>query len=318
MSGAPRRRGLLLASGVLAAMLLVAVDVAPPAGAVTLRTVSGVVKDANGTPLAGVHVGILSIERPFAVTASNGSYALTNVPQSRSAYDVQLLQPCSKDQRKSVLVNGDKTVDFTVPIGADTDSFGYTCKPTSAPFINLPPGTELTFADNDDGSTLVPLPFTFRYYGVDYSSINVGTNGLASFTTSVTARSNTPIPDSDLPNSTLYPFWDDLLVDNASGFSVRAQVQGTAPNRDFVIEWAASFFGEPNSVVYTEIVLSESKRIRFLYANVGRSSTTEFRARGTSATVGIENGSGTDGFQRSFNQPYIDDSGAGIEFTAPK
>jgi hypothetical protein len=312
------RRGVaIVASGMLAVMLLVTVGLAPPAAAVTLRTVSGVVKDANGTPLAGVHVGIVSIEKAFAVTAANGSYSLANVPQSPSAYDVQLLQPCSKDQRKSVLVNGNKTVDFTVPVGADKDTFGYTCQATSAPFIYLPVGTELTFADVDDGSTVVPLPFTFRYYGVDYSSINVGTNGLASFTSVATAGLNTPIPDGDLPNSTLYPFWDDLVVDGASGGFVRAQVQGTAPNRDFVIEWAATFFDQPNAHVDAEIVLSENKRIRFLYGYASRSAPYQLRARGTSATVGIENGSGSDGLQRSFNQPYIDDN-SGIEFTAPK
>jgi Carboxypeptidase regulatory-like domain len=289
----------------------------PPAEAVTFRTVSGTVTDSNGHPLAGVHVGIIATETSFAITAANGSYSLSSVPQSSAPYDVQLLFPCSKDQRKSVLVNGNKTVDFTVPAAAQTDGYGYTCKPTTAAFIDLAGGSELAFPGTDDCSVSVGLPFTFRYYGVDYSSINVGTNGLASFTSVATAGLNTPIPDGDLPNSTLYPFWDDLVVDGASGAFVRAQVQGTAPNRDFVIEWVATFYDQRNVVVYAEIVLSENKRIRFLYGYASRSAPYQLRARGTSATVGIENGSGSDGLQRSFNQPYIDDN-SGIEFTAPK
>jgi hypothetical protein len=309
-----RAPGLVAIASVL---LLLGVSV-PPADAVTLRTVSGTVTDSNGSPLAGVHVGIVATETRFAITGANGTYSLTSVPQSSAPYDVQLLFPCSRDQRKSVLVNGNKTVDFTVPVAAQTDGYGYTCKPTTAAFIDLTSGSDVV--QGDDNSVDTQLPFTFRYYGVDYSIINIGVNGLASFTSPVTQFSNTPIPDATLPNSALYPFWDDLFIDSAVGASVRVQVQGTAPNRDFVIEWRnAQFLTAPGTFFTFEIVLSENKRIRFLYTDNHTNASGSTRTRGASATVGIEDGSGSasNGFQRSFNQTLIDDN-SGIEFTAPK
>ena len=46
--------------------------------------------------------------------------------------------------------------------------------------------------------------------------------------------------------------------------------------------------------------------------------TTNLRERGTSATVGIENESGTAALGRSYNQPYLD-NGLAIQFVpAPK
>jgi hypothetical protein len=214
-------------------------------------------------------------------------------------------------------VNSDKTVNFTVPAANPRDEFGYACVPTSRAFIDITStGAKLSFPSLDDSETAFALPFAFRYYGVDYSTIRVGTNGLVSFTSPVSTSNNVPIPEPNPPNAALYPFWDDLVTDGASGVFI--EVKGDPPNRELVIEWSnVHFYLQDNDRTYFELILKQDNTVQFLYGTQGRSSPRGLRARGTSATIGIENGSGSDGIQTSFGTPSIDD-GMGIQFTAPK
>ncbi|MBU0519879.1 M28 family peptidase, partial [bacterium] len=72
------------------------------------------------------------------------------------------------------------------------------------------PGTELDFND-DDETLIVDLPFTFVYYGQQYTQLSVCSNGwLACGATTNTDYSNSPIPDEDGPSAMISPFWDDL------------------------------------------------------------------------------------------------------------
>jgi hypothetical protein len=295
--------------------LTVVLQVRPAAG-LTLRTVSGVVTDSNGSPVAGAHVGSFATETAFAVTPANGTFSF-QAPQSSTAYDVQLLLPCGKDQRKSVLVNGDKTVNFTVPAAVTKDAFGYACRPTSRAFVDISgSGTQWEFDDLDDASVALFVPFTFRYYGANYRTINLGTNGLISFTNLVPGANNVPLPDPDLPNAALYPFWDDLVTDGADG--VYTELRGSAPDQEFIIQWRnVHFFAQDEVRTSFEVVLKQNGTIQFIYPYNAVAGATRLRARGTSATIGIENGSGAGGIQQSFNTASIDD-GMGIEFTAPK
>jgi hypothetical protein len=315
MSNAPRLPT-MGAGAVLVVMALLALVQVPPAGGFTLRTVSGVVKDSTGAPVAGAHVGIFAYESTFEITPANGTFSFA-APQSSTPYDVQLLFPCAKDQRKSVLLDADKTVDFTVPAAPTRDNFGYRCRPTSRAYIDISnTGTRLSFLSPDDDETAVSLPFTFRLYGVDYSTINVGTNGLVSFNSTVVSSNNLPLPDPNMPNAALYPFWDDLVIDENGG--VFTEVRGSAPNREFIIEWSnVHFYLQDNDRAYFEVILRENRSIQFLYGDQGRESARGLRARGTSATIGIENASGNDAIQQSFGTPSIDDN-MGMEFTAPK
>jgi hypothetical protein len=301
------------AGAVLVAMALLAVVQVPPAGGSTFQTVSGVVTDSNGATVAGAHVGIFASEFDFEVTGPDGGYSV-GVPQSATPYDVHLLYPCAKDQRKSVLVDADKTVDFTVPAAPTRDTFGYRCRPAGGPFTDITTDGELLmFPSDDDSMTTVTLPFAFRYYGVDYSTLNIGTNGLASFTSNVSSGVNSPI-DTDEPNG-LYPFWDDLVIDDQSG--VYTLTRGTGSTQEFVIEWSNLHFYNDDDRITFEMILRKNKTIAFLYGDEDRADPRRTRARGTSATIGIENASGNDGIQQSFGTPSIDDN-MSIEFTAPK
>ncbi|RLC49513.1 MAG: hypothetical protein DRZ79_05865, partial [Candidatus Cloacimonadota bacterium] len=57
-------------------------------------------------------------------------------------------------------------------------------------------GTEVNFTHNDVGTNLIPLGFTFNFYGVDYDSFRINPNGWIGFGNDNTEWTNTSIPSS--------------------------------------------------------------------------------------------------------------------------
>jgi MYXO-CTERM domain-containing protein len=94
-------------------------------------------------------------------------------------------------------------------------------------------GTPISFQfGNDDSDALIALPFPFRYYGVDYTSVAVGTNGYVSFDGSASSLGNTALPSGGSPGNLIALWWDDLITNGAS-----THLEGTAPNRVFIIQY---------------------------------------------------------------------------------
>jgi len=138
------------------------------------------------------------------------------------------------------------------------------------------------------------IGFTYRYYGVNYTQFYVNTNGFVALGSSPPSNSyiNTSLPDSGTPNGVIAPFWDDLVVVG----NVYYQTLGTAPNRRLVVTWKnARHWSKTGSCTF-EAVLHENGEISFRY---GSMSGTYSDA--SSATIGIENASGTQGHTYSYN-----------------
>lgn len=180
-------------------------------------------------------------------------------------------------------------------------------------------GTD-TGITGDDDSTSVAIGFPFNFYGNTYNSVYVSSNGFLTFHSSgSTDYDNDPIPDANTPNDNICPFWDDLFP--PSGGTIYYQTQGTAPNRMFIVEWyEISHIGDdgwtpPRSKFTFEAILYEgSNDIKFQYKSM--QNGVGFYADGWSATVGIENATGTVGLQYPYNSTSISD-GLAILFTLP-
>ena len=171
--------------------------------------------------------------------------------------------------------------------------------------------TEIDLDGNDESLT-VPLPFPFTFYGRTYDSVGVTTNGFVNFLPSPFAPSlNTPIPAPEAPNAAIYALWADLFV--GGGASMRTGVLGSAPDRQFVIEWRNVRFRGMILRLRFEIVLRENGEILLQYA----APVDDPLQRGATATLGIENDSGTVGFQYSFQEDVIDPALA-ILFSPPR
>jgi hypothetical protein len=151
-----------------------------------------------------------------------------------------------------------------------------------------------TLALADDAGEVVALPFTFNFFGNDYTSIRVVTNGFASFTGTSNAFSNGPIPSAAVPNDALYPLWDDLDFDVTG--AAYTQLLGTlGSDARFIIQW--NTVGQynvgltPLDTNTFQVALFEDGSFEFRYANVSLETTVD------TTTIGFENADGTIAFQ---------------------
>jgi hypothetical protein len=170
-------------------------------------------------------------------------------------------------------------------------------------------GTALTISDPDDTIVNgVALPFTFRYYGVNYTTLSVSTNGLLRFnyTGTTTSPSNDPLPSPAAPNNMLAPYWDDLVFPSSP--NLRIQTIGTAGARQFIVQWTGiRLFEHPAAGVMTlQVRLYEgSHDIVFAYYLAGAPpaapGTVSADLAGGGATIGIENQDGSTGLLYSLD-----------------
>jgi subtilisin family serine protease len=215
-----------------------------------------------------------------------------------------------------VVVSGPTTQNFTVGPAYDSSYV------VDAPAFNWIMGTnQLTFTDGEDGYTSVTLPFSFTYYGNNYSTLYLAVNGYGTFNSisgsSMWANTNIPNPgptpaagDPAYPNNAIYPYWDDLAVAPRSYGAVYTAVTGSAPNRIYTVEWRG--VGGAGAPITFEMQLAETTNtITFEY-----SSLAAPYGYGYSSTEGIENSNGTSGIQLSFNQMGEIGDNMAIRFTA--
>ena len=274
---------------------------------VTSGNVSGVVRDAQGNAVANSRVEVLGTPIAPVNSAADGSYTIPNVPNG--SYQARASGGgCYTAQTQALTVAGNTTLNFTLP--NRRDNFGHFCVLETGNYVEGDTALNLT---GDDAATTVTLPFEAFFYGKTYTQAHVSTNGHINFLAPNTSLSNVAIPAVGLPNAAIYGLWDDLIVDSQS--QMRTKLSGTAPNREFTVEWRnATFFLAPATQrVDFEVVLSEGGDISLRYRNL---DPADGRESGNSATVGIENSTGTDAFQYSFNTAVLNDAQS-IKFKVP-
>jgi hypothetical protein len=144
------------------------------------------------------------------------------------------------------------TLDFTLVIGqlvpSDTGYYYsyYSGGPhTQSPVFSwfpidttqtLNPGVSLGIED-DDQTVQVTLPFTFRYYGVNYTQISVCSNGwIAMGSQTSTDWSNSGIPNADGPAAMVAGLWDDLYP-AYSGYAADIYGYNDVANHRYVVEF---------------------------------------------------------------------------------
>ncbi|HCF57809.1 MAG TPA: hypothetical protein DFS52_07420, partial [Myxococcales bacterium] len=144
----------------------------------------------------------------------------------------------------------------------------------------------LTFSSTDDGNASVTLPFSFTFYGVNYSTVGLNTNGLILFTPSQcgSCYSNTSLPNSNTPNNLIAYWWDDMKVPSTA----RAEwtTSGVAPDQVFSLRlqnWE-SYSGAITRNVQVDLH-ERSGAIVVYYGSISSGTSG-------SATVGIEDAAG--------------------------
>jgi hypothetical protein len=200
--------------------------------------------------------------------------------------------------------------DYTGP-----DAYGYYAYSSDDFFDQAPDydwfeingiGNQLNVPGMGDYTETVNLPFSFKYYGIDYNQLRISTDGWMAFGSGAQIASlNTPLPNNDAVNCMAAGFWDDLYDFETVEGEILYYYDNE--NHRFIVEWdsiARNDFGaEPNIEVFQSTLydpeyyptLTGDGEIIFQYKNVKAPE---------SSTVGIENHSQNIGLQYVYNAAY--------------
>jgi hypothetical protein len=237
--------------------------------------------------------------------------------KSLGVYPFPVIEPTAAD---TAICIGDSTV---INSNLSTSNFAVTCVPyamRTAPgsaTVLCDAGVQVTphtpsnglgfFAPLDDaGWANVPLGFTFNYFGVDFSAVNVGTNGVINFGSWSAFNSSQysfpgGFPSASNPVNTIAVLGTDLYMVTTG--SMRYWTEGSAPNRVFVLEYNACPGWTADGLHTAQVHLFET--IGLVEIHIGQATGT-----GTFAgpkTFGLQDATGTIGATAPVN---CDASGA--------
>ncbi len=152
-------------------------------------------------------------------------------------------------------------------------------------------------AGEDDNYATVTIPFTFNFYGVNYTAVNICSNGFINFGTPSASYSPVALPDYSAPEGLVALFWHDL--DLGAGGNIKYTTTGTTPNRKFIVSYnGVSDFGGGATNTGQIILYETSNNIDILLASV-----TE--AGANYVTTGVQDLTGANGVAAP-GRNYID------------
>jgi hypothetical protein len=152
-----------------------------------------------------------------------------------------------------------------------------------------------TITNDDQWSSILPIGFSFCFYGNDYTQFVIGANGLISFKTNY-ASSFCPWSQTGLgprPINSIYMPWEDLYL--PSGGTIRYQTMGTSPYRRLVVAFTnVPFFTSgicPGCYYTGHATLFESLNTIEIHVK-NNSVCTAWN--GGKAVIGVQDSTGTD------------------------
>ncbi len=194
----------------------------------------------------------------------------------------------------SVMIEAPRYTDTNIPTSCDDLRL--------APRLFMPTDT----ATDGPGSTSMALPFSFQLVGEAMTHIAFAQWGYAQLFPGAgsiqwTYHQNQSIPNPTRPNGLIAPLWTSLGIahptDPTMPAGVHAMSVGTAPNRHYTIEWRNLVSSlSPSPPMTVQAKLFESTNVIEFH------DCTNVAGVSSSSTVGLEDSSGTRGYQHSFNR----------------
>ena len=148
-----------------------------------------------------------------------------------------------------------------------------------------PQSTAGTSVGLSDDSNVGPynIGFNFEFYGQTFTQFRICTNGFITFGSTSGRYSPGSFPNASQPNGVVAAYWTDLYP--SSGYYMRYQTTGTAPNRKLIVSAHLTYYSNRNAWVDYQIVLFEgTNKIWTTITSQGWTPT---------ATQGVENHTGT-------------------------
>jgi len=151
------------------------------------------------------------------------------------------LYPYQKVRTLSIPVSSFLPADYTGP-----DAYGYYAYSGDDSFYDQTPvfnwmeisgvGNVINTGGASEYTRTVSIPFTFRYYGNDFSQVRVSTDGWIAFGSGTqTTFNNQVLPNDDNVNNMVAIFWDNLI--NTDYINGNILTYNDQINHRFIIEW---------------------------------------------------------------------------------
>lgn len=148
----------------------------------------------------------------------------------------------------------------------------------------------LSFGTLDDGRwDNINIPFTFRYYGNTFNSVNISTNGWVGLGSSNSTATGygVALPNAAAPNNVIHAITCDLTFAGVTNVAVLQYFTvGSSPNRRFVIDMSALKFFSGTATADVQVILFET-------TNVVEIHTSSCTNTAVTKAQGIENSTGT-------------------------
>lgn len=157
--------------------------------------------------------------------------------------------------------------------------------------VEITPTTSCNFCPLDDaGWGGIPIGFDFNFFGTDYDSLNVGTNGNVLFgaynATAINDFTFASLPSVTEPFNMIALCAVDMDAENA-GSDISYFTTGVAPNRIFVLDYTDMQGFSNNGFYSMQLQLHETTG--YFEIHVGEASGTGAKS------IGVNNGDGTVG-----------------------
>ena len=209
--------------------------------------------------------------------------------------------------KNDAVLSGGLAICFT-PAGGNADkcnlrgpdSQGYTFTDSHQPgspqvFWQEISSTGTSISLGDEASTSISIGFTFPFYGSNYTSLNVNSNGTLSFDSGAMHYHNTTIPDTNAAGTQAHIslYWDDLVPNEAGG--IYYATEGNPGDRRLIVQFnKVPHYGSgaENTITAQAILFEASGNILMHYINPSQE-------RASDATIGIQ-GSPTVGLQYTY------------------
>jgi hypothetical protein len=267
----------------------------------------------DGTPATGLSATLTALTPGVSIISGTGSFA--NVGQGQTvtgptpAFRFLLgpTVPCGQVVQFQLTVNfAGGGSPFVTTVQVPTGGNNYVFTPSSG--ATIPDGGQLVAgSQQDDALVSLIAPFAFSIYGTNVAAgatVTADTNGVLRLAGGGgSAFENTSLPFPGFGSApALCVFWDDLDLraqQSAPPRGLFTQVTGSAPNRQWVIEWRGVRFGTSEEIRVAVVLREGTNRFEYLYVQTGPGN-------GDSATVGVQAaGTGSLFTQFSFNQPRV-------------
>lgn len=161
-------------------------------------------------------------------------------------------------------------------------------------------GTQAVFTHNDNATDLIPIGFTYNYYGIDYTQFRINPNGWIGFGDDWTDYHNYELPGVDAPRPAIFGFWDDLHPYDGSNGSGEVYYYGTADSLVIWFDDVIHYVGNWNGTYDFQMIIYANGRILLQYRTV----TGDL----DSCTIGIQNADGTDGLEVCYEEVYVENN----------